>query len=94
MHFLLYVSFSLQSSPLTGLKGQEQVWRYTSTLSLILGLDKGWVVNAMPWLLYPWERDPVPITQEAGWAPWQPWADVENLATTWIRSPHQPACSK
>jgi hypothetical protein len=27
----------------------------------------GWVVNATPWLLYPWERDPVPTVQEAGW---------------------------
>jgi len=23
----------------------------------------------MPRLLYPWERDPVPIVQEAAWAP-------------------------
>jgi hypothetical protein len=24
----------------------------------------------MPWPLYPWEGDPVPIVQEADWAPW------------------------
>jgi hypothetical protein len=30
----------------------------------------GWVVNAMPRLVYPWEGDPVPNVQEAGWAPW------------------------
>jgi len=28
----------------------------------------GWVVNAMPRLLYP-GKDPVPLEQEAGWAP-------------------------
>jgi len=33
-----------------------------------LGAVWGWVVNATPRLLYPWERDPVPIVQEAGWA--------------------------
>jgi len=27
------------------------------------------MVNAMTWPLYSWERDPVPIVQEAGWAP-------------------------
>jgi len=25
------------------------------------------VVSATPWLLYTWERDQVPIVQEAGW---------------------------
>ena len=29
----------------------------------------GLVVNATPWPLYPWERDLVPVVQEAGWAP-------------------------
>ena len=29
----------------------------------------GWVVNATPRPLYPWERNPVPIVLEAGWAP-------------------------
>jgi hypothetical protein len=28
----------------------------------------GWVVNAIPRPLYPWERDQVPIVQEAEWA--------------------------
>ena len=34
-----------------------------------LGARCGWVVNATPRPLYPWERDPVPIVQEVGWAP-------------------------
>jgi hypothetical protein len=29
----------------------------------------GWLVNATPRPLYPRERDPVPIVQEAGWVP-------------------------
>ena len=40
-----------------------------------------WVVNATPRPLYPWERDPVPIVQEAGWAPGPVW-------TAWKNSPH------
>jgi hypothetical protein len=31
-----------------------------------LGARWGWVVNATPRSLYPRERDPVPIVQEAG----------------------------
>jgi hypothetical protein len=34
-----------------------------------LGARWGWVVNATPRPLYARERDPVPIVQEAGWAP-------------------------
>ena len=42
----------------------------------------GWVVSAMPRPLCPQERDPVPIVQEAGWAPWSVWTGAENLAPT------------
>jgi hypothetical protein len=31
--------------------------------------------------IIPW-KDPVPIVQEAGWAPWPVWTGVENLATS------------
>ena len=41
----------------------------------------GLVVNATPRPLYPWERDPVPIVQEAGWTQGQVWAGAENLAS-------------
>ena len=37
-----------------------------------------WVVNATPWSLYPWEKDLVPILQEAGWAPVPVWNGAEN----------------
>jgi hypothetical protein len=32
----------------------------------------------------PRERDPVPIVQEAGWAPWPVWTGAKNLAPTRI----------
>ena len=39
-------------------------------------------------------KDPVPIVQEAGWAPGPIWIGVENLAPTGIRSPDRPARSE
>jgi hypothetical protein len=39
-----------------------------------------------PTALYP-GKDPVPILQEAGWAPGPVWTGAENLAPTGIRSP-------
>jgi len=36
-------------------------------------------------------KDPVPIAQEAGWAPGPVWTGAENLASTGIRSPDRPA---
>jgi len=39
-------------------------------------------------------KDPVPIVQEAGWAPGPVWTDTENLAPTRIRSPDRPARSQ
>jgi hypothetical protein len=38
-----------------------------------LGARWGWVVIATPWPLYPRERAPVPIVQEAEWAPGPVW---------------------
>jgi hypothetical protein len=35
-------------------------------------------------------KDPVPIVQEARWAPGPVWTDAENLAPTGIRSPDRP----
>jgi hypothetical protein len=36
-------------------------------------------VNIMPPLLFTPEKDPVPIVQEAGWAPRPVWTGAENL---------------
>jgi hypothetical protein len=54
----------------------------------------GWVVNTTPQLLYPRERDPVPIVREAGWVPGPVWTGAENLAPTRIRSPDRLARSQ
>jgi hypothetical protein len=43
--------------------------------------------------LYHQLRDPVPIVQEAGWAPGPVWTAAENLAPTGIRSPDRQARS-
>ena len=47
----------------------------------------------MPPLLSTSWKDPVPIVQEARWAPGPVWM-AENLAPTRIRSPEGPACSQ
>jgi hypothetical protein len=40
-------------------------------------------------------KDPVPIVQEAGWAPEPVWTGAENLTPTGIRSPTvQPVASR
>jgi hypothetical protein len=52
-----------------------------------------WVVNAMPWLLYP-GKDSVPIVEEDEWAPGLVWMGAENLAPTRIRSPDRPVHSE
>jgi hypothetical protein len=54
----------------------------------------GLVINATPQPLYPRERDPVSIVQEAGWAAGPVLTGAENLASTGIRSPDRSARSK
>jgi hypothetical protein len=39
-------------------------------------------------------KDPVPIVQEAGWAPGPVWTGAENLAASRIRFPDRPACGQ
>ena len=39
-------------------------------------------------------EDPVPIVQEAGWAPGPVWIGAEHLAPTGIQSPDRPASSE
>ena len=53
-----------------------------------------WLVNVTPRPLYPWEWDPLPIVEEAGWAPGPVWTGVGNLVSTGIRSPDRPAHSR
>ena len=67
---------------------------YSYTLSLTSALELGWVVNCTPRPLFTPGKDPVPIVQEAGWAPGPVWTGAENLAPTGIRSPDRPARSQ
>jgi len=54
----------------------------------------GWVVNAMPWLIYPQERDSVPTVQVAGWVSTLVHAGAENLTLIRIWSPGGPSRGK
>ena len=58
------------------------------------GTRRGWGVSVTPWPLFTPGKDPVPIVQEAGWAPGPVWTGAENLAPTGIRSPDRPARSQ
>ena len=52
------------------------------------------MVNATPRSLYPRERDPVTIVQEAGWAPGPIWTGTENLAPHRDSIPDRPVRSE
>ena len=54
----------------------------------------GWGVSVTPRPLFTPRKDPVPIVQEAGWAPRPVWTGAKNLAPTGIRSPDRPARSQ
>jgi hypothetical protein len=55
-------------------------------------LEGGEGLASHPGRFNPW-KDPVPIVQEAVWAPGPVWTGAENLAHTGIRSPYRPARS-
>ena len=44
------------------------------------GTRRGWGVSVTPRPLFTPAKDPVPILQEAGWAPGPVWTGAENLA--------------
>ena len=79
--------------PLTGHEGPEGEQVYSSTLPSTSVLDGGGWSAPRPGRFTPW-KDPVPIVQEARWAPGPVWTGAENLAPTGIRSPDRPARSK
>ena len=79
--------------PITGHEGPEGKQMYSSTLPSTSALDGGWVVSTTPRPPYP-GKDPVPIVQEAAWAPGPVWTGTRNLSPTGIRSPDRPARSE
>ena len=58
------------------------------------GIRRGWGVSLTPRPHSTPGKDPVPIVQEAGWAPGPVWTGAENLAHTGIWSPNRPARSR
>jgi hypothetical protein len=65
--------------PRTGHEGPKGEKRYRSTLSLTSQLDWGWRSTPRTGRFTP-GNDPVPIVQEAGWAPGPVWTGANNLA--------------
>jgi hypothetical protein len=41
--------------------------------------------------LYPWEGDPAPIVQQAGWTLGRGWMGAKNLASTIVQTPNHLA---
>ena len=72
--------------------GAEVQLHSFSNLGAIWG-GGGPVINATPRRFYPRDKDPVPMVQEAAWAPGPVWMGAENLASNGIRSPDCPARS-
>jgi len=68
--------------------------RGTALLFLDYGTRRGWGVSVTPRPHFTPGKDPVPIIQEAGWAPGPIWTGAENLAPTAVRSPDRPARSQ
>jgi hypothetical protein len=58
------------------------------------GIRRGQGVSVTPRPLFTPGNDPVPIVQEAGWAPGHVWTCAENLAPKGIRPPDRPARSQ
>ena len=58
------------------------------------GNRRGWRVSVTTRSLFTPVKGPVPIVQEAGWAPGPVWTGAENLASTGIPSPERPAHSQ
>ena len=68
--------------------------RGTALLFLDHGTRRGWLASVTPRPLFTPGKDPVPIFQEAGWAPGPVWTGAENFAPSGIRSPDRPARSQ
>jgi hypothetical protein len=58
------------------------------------GNRSGWLVKVIIRPLYPPERGPLPIVQEAVWAPGPAWTDAESIAPFRIRTADRPVHSE
>jgi len=64
----------------------QRVGRGIALLFHDRGTKSGWVVSITPRSHFTPGKDPVPILQEAGWAPGLVWTGAENLVLTGIPS--------
>jgi hypothetical protein len=71
----------------------QRVGRGIALLFYDRGPRSGWVVSSTPRLHFTTGKDPVPIVQEAGWAPGPVWRG-RNLVPTGISIPDCPARSQ
>jgi len=56
----------------------QRVGRGIALLFYDRGTRRGWVVSSMPWPHFTPGKDPVPIAQEAGWAPGPVWMGIKS----------------
>jgi len=75
--------------PCTGRTAHRES-RGIALLFLDHGTRRGRRGSVAPQQFFTPRKDPVPIVQEAVWAPRSVWTGVENLAPTGIRSPSSP----
>jgi len=68
--------------------------RVIALIFLVHGTRRGRVVSVTPRSFFTPGKEPVPMVQEAEWAPGPVWTSAENLAPTGIRSPDRPARSQ
>ena len=88
------IKVTVKVSLITGHEGPEVEQMYSSTLPSTSALRWGWWSTPPSGRFTP-GKDPVPIVQEAGWAPGPVWTGAENLAPlTGIRSYDRQASSK
>jgi len=64
----------------------QRVGRGIALLFQDCGTRRGWVVSSTPRPHFTPGKEPVPILQEAGWAPGPVWTGAENFVPTGIRS--------
>jgi hypothetical protein len=75
--------------PITHPKAERGGGRGIALLFIDLGTRRGGWSAPRPGRFTP-SKDPVPIVQEAGWAPGPVWTCAKNLDPTGIRSPDRP----
>jgi hypothetical protein len=71
----------------------QKVGRGIALLFHDCGTRRGWVVSSTPQPYFTPGNDPVPIVQEAGWAPGPVWTGGKSCPTG-IQSPDRPAHSQ